>query len=485
MPHARGAVRALLAMGLALVAAVGCGVHFEHLPAGSIAGRAGQYDYSPSSIVSGDVLQLWWCGSDANPSDRSQFSDSIQYESFNLSTNEHEGPFPVLGETQYAWDALFTCNPKVVRGKFVNSLGNGKTYTYAMYYVALGATGNNSIGVAFSNDGKKWKKYPKPIISAETQDGYGVGQPAVLNVDHNSSIRMFYEDYSYYVHHVEAVSNDGVHFTGLGSLTLKGMNPFNPQPSWGDMAFDPTTGYWYAGFQTATRDLSTTGQYLERGQYGIELYRIPDDSVLTGATPWQLLTTIDTNLTGYESNFIPAFSRDPYGNLNIGSYPTITMYTSIANPPPPWNASELAAGIAGDIPYWDIASASWTPGQPLRALKRYVNNMTHEVTTGWIDPKGGFVLESTLGHLYEGPQQGATLPFYGCKKGETDYFLAVDMSCDGARILGTNGYGYSKPVAGLKLVPLYRCSTSADHFASLDAQCEGHGASQLLGYVLP
>ena len=58
-------------------------------------------------------------------------------------------------------------------------------------------------------------------------------------------------------------------------------------------------------------------------------------------------------------------------------------------------------------------------------------------------------------------------------------------ACEGARILGTNGYGYSKPVAGLNLVPLYRCSTSADDFVSNDAGCEGHAAGQLLGYALP
>jgi len=431
------------------------------------------------------VLKLWWCGADYNPSDITQFSDSIQYESIDLSTNQHEGPFAVLGETQYAWDSEYTCNPKVVQGKFVNPLGNGKTYTYAMYYVALGAVGNNSIGVAFSNDGLSWKKYPKPIISAETQTGYGVGQPAVLNVDHNAAIRMFYEDYSFNVHHVEAISNDGVHFTSIGTLTTNGLDPNNPGANWGDMAYDPETGYWYAGFNTGLRDPSTTGGQVERGQYGIELYRIPDGSVLTGSTPWQMLTTVDTNLTGSEANFIPTFARDPYGNLNVGAYPSIQMYTSMSNPPPPWNAAPALAAVYGSISYWDIGSATWVPNQPLRTLNRYFNQTAHEVTTGWIDSMGGFVLESTLGHLYESPQQGATVPFYGCKSGSTDYFVSVDISCGGARILGTNGYGYAKPVAGMNLVALYRCSTAVDHFVSKDPLCEGHAAGLLLGYALP
>ena len=87
-------------------------------------------------------------------------------------------------------------------------------------------------------------------------------------------------------HHVEAISSDGVHFIALGTLTTKGLDPTNPQPTWGDMAYDPATGYWYAGIQSAPGAiLSTTGKVHERGQYGIELYRIPDASLLTGSHP--------------------------------------------------------------------------------------------------------------------------------------------------------------------------------------------------------
>ena len=76
------------------------------------------------------------------------YSDTIQYESFDMSNNTHGEPAAVLGETPKAWDSVYTCNPKVIRGTFTNPLGDGKTYGYAMYYVALGdvAYGNNSIG---------------------------------------------------------------------------------------------------------------------------------------------------------------------------------------------------------------------------------------------------------------------------------------------------------------------------------------------------
>ena len=469
-----------LAIGLGLGIA-GCGFSLAPLPKGSIAGRTGNYDYSPSVIQSGNLQQFWWCGGAYNPNNSTQYSDTIQYESIDLSTQVRYGPVAVLGETAGAWDSVYTCNPKVVGGSFANPLGDGESFSYALYYVGLGPTGNNSIGVAFSKDGISWKKYPKPIISPETSTGYGVGQPAVYNTDQHAAIRLFYEDWSLYVHHVDTISTDGVHFTPVGIITTNGLDRTNPD--WGDMAYDPQNGYWYAGFNTADRDPSTTGNVLERASYGFELYRIPTASLLTGATPWQLLTTVDTNLTGYEGNFLPGFARDMYGNLIAG--PAIQIATSISDPPPPWNASPAAAGTSGAISNWKISSASWTPNGPLSALNRYINQNVHEVTTGWIDPNGGFTLESTLGHLYPSPQQGATVPFYGCKGGSMDYFVSLDSACEGARMLGRNGYGYSRPVAGLDLVALYRCSSGHDHFVSKDPNCEGQLTQELLGYVLP
>ena len=470
----------MLAMGLGIA---GCGVSLAPLPAGSVAGRVMIYDYSPSVIQSGNLQQVWWCGGGYNPSVKAQFSDTIQYDSIDLLTNAHSAPVPVLGETPGAWDSVYTCNPKVVQGVFANPLSDGKTYAYALYYVGLGSAPgtNNCIGVAFSNNGISWKKYPQPIISAETQNNYGVGQPAVYNTDQQGAIRMFYEDNSYGLHHVEAMSSDGVHFTKLGTLTENGLDPNSL--AWGDMAYNQEDGYWYAAFNTNNRNPASTGGVVERGAYGIELYRIPESSLLTGTIPWERLSTIDTSLTGYEENFIPGFVRDLYGNLIAG--PSIQMFTSISNPPPAWNASPAIAGLSADITHWNISTATWTPGHPLTTLNQYYNQTTHEVTTGWIDPNAGFTLQKTLAHLYESPQQGATLPLYNCKLGSTDYFISRDSACEKFLVLGTVGWGYAQPVAGLNLVPLYRCKTPQDHFVSTDPNCEGFETNELLGYAVP
>ncbi len=457
------------------------------LPQGAV-GNAGHYNYSPSIIETGNIRQFWWCSSGANPNDASQNTDAIFYESIDMSTLESSGLTLVLAETPGAWDSAYICNPKVIGGVFANPLGDSQNYSYAMYYVGTAAINgvNNSIGVAFSNDGIHWKKYPQPVIPSTSKTQYGVGQPALYNADQKAAIHMFYEDSNPTVHHVAAVSTDGLHFNVQGTLTFNGLDPDDPQPGWGDMSYDAKAGEWYAVFNRPLRPKSTTGGVLERGQYGIELYKIPQDALFTGASPWQQLVTMDTNATGFESNFIAGLVHDSYGNVNVASYPAIQMYTSLSYPPPNWDATAAEAANSAAVPTWILMPMDWSPeASATIPFNRYFNGSVHEVTTGWISPDGGFQLQRLLGHLYANPLHGATVPFYACKAAQTDYFVSLDVACEGQRILGKDGYGYAQPVDGLNLVALYRCSTGQDHFVSKDPKCEGQTTDELLGYVVP
>jgi hypothetical protein len=470
---------------LSAIAATGCSS--RSLPKGAV-GNLGQYNYSPSVIETGNTRQLWWCSPGANPSDPSQNTDAIYYESINMSTLESKGPTLVMAETSGSWDAALLCNPKVIGGIFENPLGDGNTYKYAMYYVAtqwLSGDGN-SIGVAFSNDGISWKKHPLPVIAATTPTSYGVGQPSVYNTDHKAAIYLLYEDTFPTLHHVAATSTDGVHFTVQGIVTSNGLDPDDPEGTWGDVAYDSKVGEWYAIFNRPLRPPSMTGGVIERGQYGVELYKIKQDALLSGASPWQQLVNMDTNSTGFESNFLAGFVRNFYGEVNVASYPTIEMYTTISYPPPSWEASPVAAGNSATVEQWILMPMKWAPDAGVTLpLNRYFNGHVHQVTTGWISPDGAFKLQQSLGHLYASPFKGATLPFYGCKRGQTDYFVSLDMDCEGQRVLGKQGYAYAQPVADLKLSALYRCSTSNDHFVSPDPKCEGETTDGPLGYIAP
>src|SRR5579864_4277157 len=252
-----GALMVLLSF-IMMLETVACS-NSESLPEGAI-GNIGQYNYSPSVIENEGTRQIWWCSPGFNPAENFH-SDAIYYQSVNIGTPDAKGPVLVLQETPGAWDSVFTCNPKVVAGVFQNPLGDGQTYTYAMYYVgtALLDGMNNSIGVAFSTDGVHWRKYPQPVILSTSLSGYGVGQPALYNADHKSAVKMFYEDSYPTTHHVAAVSNDGVHFTVQGTLSSNGLDPDDPQASWGDISYEPIAAEWYAIFNRPLRPASVTG----------------------------------------------------------------------------------------------------------------------------------------------------------------------------------------------------------------------------------
>lgn len=480
----------LVALVCALFCLGGCST-LSGTPANAVVGRAGVYDYSPSIIQVGHVQQFWWCGQGQNPADHSQNTDTIQYESINLDTGQQVGPEVVLAETPGAWDSAYTCNPQVVQGTFTNPLGDGASYKYALYYVGTAEVAgiNNSIGAAFSNDGIHWKKYPSPVIPTTNQQVYGPAQPVPYNSDGKQAIWLFYEDDEPPLapnSHVQTVSSDGVHFSSVGTLTTNGLNIPPTLASWGNIAYNPADSYWYASFNFPTRSLATTGNVQELGSYGFQVYRIPQNDLLAGKTGWLQLKTIDTNLTGYEMISGAGFARDPSGNLYQDDSGTLQIFPSFSNMWIPWNASPASAASQAAVNTWDIGKYTWSAKEPpLYDLKRYKNGISHDVTTGWIDPAGGFSIEETLGEVYKSPQQGATVALYSCKRGDVDFFLSLDGNCEGQHIIGINGYMYAQSVAGLVLSPLYRCSTGSGHFASGDPLCEGSKTEELLGYILP
>jgi len=177
--------------------------------------------------------------------------------------------------------------------------------------------------------------------------------------------------------------------------------------------------------------------------------------------------------------------HDMYGNVNVAAYPKIQLYTSVSYPQPDWRASPADAGLSARIETWILLPMEYVPGADSLALDRYYNGTIHEVTTGWTGTDAGFHLEGTLGHIYANALQGATVPLYGCKGGETDYFVSLDAACEGQRVLGTEGYAYSASSSAPNRVPLYRCFSGHDHFVSTDPKCEGATTEQLLGYAAP
>jgi hypothetical protein len=404
-----------------------------------------------------------------------------------------------------------------VRGSFANPFGDGRNYTYAMYYVGTTSGQDNSIGAAFSNDGGTWRKYPTPVLRF-TDPGhgyYGYGQPNATIV--NGRVELLFEDSDAsgapgpgalrngsasralpqraQVAHVlgpapvaavttrwyALADSDGATFGRPAPITAAGLP--SPTPSWGGAAFDPQDGRWYAAFNQLARPSGTTGGVVENGQPGAALYATDD---LDSGT-WTQLDTIDTVITGSEANFIAGLLRDPSGDLSGAFLPGVRVDLSQSWPRPAYNAFGAALGRSGQFNQWQIGWTTWRPGDAWRTLRRvdYAGGH-HEVTTGWWDTSVYHLENVGLGKLAEAPTGAATQPVYLCKFAATDYVDTLRSDCAGNYRSGLLGYLSPQPAPGLAAI--YSCVSSAGHFVSPDRACEGTSVDSLesaglLGYT--
>jgi hypothetical protein len=265
-----------------------------------------------------------------------------------------------------------------------------------------------------------------------------------------------------------------VHWSDVGALSTAGLP--SPAPNWGSAAYDPQDGRWYATFGSGWRSAASTGGVQEQGDGGFTLYAVTDP--LTGT--WVQLDTIDTALTGYETNFLAGMLRSPDGTLSATLLPSIKLLVSTANPRPAYNATHVQLGQDAAFNNWDIVWHLWTPGAVLRPLLRVHHSAQHDVAVGWYDSY--YAPEAfNLGSLYEAPSGAATTPLFLCKAFSTDWIPTTDPSCFGQLKVGILGYMYSSPGPGR--IALYRCTVpEVGDMVSLDPACEGQQADGLLGY---
>ncbi|MBE7158188.1 MAG: hypothetical protein INR62_07100, partial [Rhodospirillales bacterium] len=285
-------------------------------------------------------------------------------------------------------------------------------------------------------------------------------------------------------HHWIATSQDGIHFTTVAAITTKGLRTDAGLPSWSDMALNPKDGYWYALFNLPYRASSSTGDVGESGQPGFQLYRIRQDDLATGSVGWEEMVTIDTHLTGYESNFLPALLQDGMGRVFQDANGGLQFFVSFSNVKLTWDRAPKDAAKDAVGLNWDINKATWSPKDPVQStLNRYTNGSLHRVTTGPVD-LGEFTLEKALGQVYRRPMGQATVALFDCKADAKNAFASLDAACEGSYFAGLNGYIYAEAPAGVSVVPLYRCASGQDGFLSNDPHCEGASTTALLGYAL-
>jgi hypothetical protein len=435
---------------------------------GTLFSRPG-YDYGPSVIQEGDIQRFWWCGLGTIPGTGTQ-TDVVFYRSVNLTTRQWTNIQEVLWPSWGQWDGVYTCDPSVVAGRFRNPT-DGHVYTYAMYYTAtdLQAGTNGRIGLAYSNDGTNWVKYSgNPVILPEIYPTtrYGAGQAATVSYDEWAGIWLFYTDTSVPERGdriLVRTTTDGIHFSSPTVVPDTADTGGIVATANSDFAYDTASRQIYAALALRSR----AG---DRETYHFGLYTILAAALMQGTGTWKQLAEISTNTTGYYLNHSPGLLRDRYGRVT------------------PWLPNTLEAYFAGgtnDPATWDLTWVTWHPTPASLPLNRFYNKAArvHWVTSGFVPP--GFGLEGTLGYLPMTHQPG-TEALFSCQAGldGLDQFVSRDPACEGHFVLGPDGWIYTSPIAGKKIVPLYRCYTGSDHFVSNDAKCELSMTEGQLGYAL-
>ena len=276
------------------------------------------YNYVPSGIRSGNQLEIWWCG--LGPT-----SDNIFFQRIDLDDRNADPIVSAIQPTPGAWDGLHTCDPSVIRGRWELE---GATYTYAMYYTGTDDPANlgsrNGLGVAYSNDGVTWVKYPFSIYRNErTQPpSYGIGQQAALSTDGLSAVSIIVNDVTpnkdpngppNTSEWKLLSSDDGRHLRFAGRVTKAGM--ITPELLQADFALDAATGTIY--------------MITDRNgdQSRIDLYRMPFCNLVKPKGAWTHLATFSQETTGQPFNQGAGFVRDGAGSLR-GLIPDLSVVFS-------------------------------------------------------------------------------------------------------------------------------------------------------------
>ncbi|MDS0849239.1 hypothetical protein [Burkholderia cenocepacia] len=268
-------------------------------------GPNNRYNYVPSVIMLADGTQkMWWCAGGAS-------SDVILYRSINANTQQIiTDTTQVLAEgVSGSWDSVFVCDPSVIMGDFTYPDGSGVHYSYLMYYTGTDNSTNggidNGVGVAYSNDGVTWRKWPFPILRTSSTE-YGIGEQSAISADGKSAVWLFVLqklDSSPQHYHLY-YSTDGVHLQYKFQVSESGViGNFITEA---DFAFDYNGGNVYM-VTNRINDEAT-----------MDVYQMPWTSLSNGT--WQHFASLGANGTykptpaSYKYNGGAGFLRNEFGN---------------------------------------------------------------------------------------------------------------------------------------------------------------------------
>ena len=294
---------------------------------GVILDRANAYDGYPVHLLIDGVHKIWFC-SQSPETDH----DGIYYseKTGDLSTTTGwSTPIELFNITDIPWavsgGGVNVCDPTIIRGDFTY---NATSYSYALYFTADTTalqTGDNAVGVAFSNDGINWTIHGSPVITPDGgYDGtYGAGASGVAWGPVPGRVYQLFRDSTagfgnWRIRYKE--STDGLNFTPTPSLdTPMSEASASDRGDAPELAFFAPDSHWYAALNTTGGGDPLTCRALRS--------HAQDDIFST----WATIDGFSGSITGDEVALLPSLARNENSSLYVDPDGYIFIFYTTGN----------------------------------------------------------------------------------------------------------------------------------------------------------
>lgn len=281
--------------------------HGQLLFDGAILDRANAWDAYPSILYEDGYFRMWWCSTSPTTGGDGIF---LAQKAESLGAGGWEIVGEVINHLSSPLATNHTCDPSVVRGSFEF---NSTQFPYALYYTYDQASGvDNSVAVAFSQDGVTWNHHTSPVL---TPDGgfngeYGAGASSCFWDRTVDQLHVYFADTTYGFGTLPQIrykaSTDGLLFDPTPSYPTSMVLGFTPENFGGspDVAFSSATGQTYGVMSR-----------LDAGEN--ELLVVKTDGGLSDSAEWREIGRIGEELTGQPSSWEPGLARNSDSTLYI------------------------------------------------------------------------------------------------------------------------------------------------------------------------
>ena len=308
-----------------------CGAQFDFV-------ADGIYNYCPSIMqVDENTAYIYYC------TNRSYY-DIVDYVGSRKGTRQEDGTWKwdrkeqiVLSPQKGAWDAHHTCDPSVIKGKF---LYQGEEYSYLMAYLGCTSYDNqdNKIGLAVAKNPQDTfvRIGEVPFVDFEFDGSediweWGVGQPSLVNMDKEGRVMMFYTrgdrngTRTLYAEWDLSDLSAPVQLSG-GTLSAAGLVNLNGGADImnnADFLYDPATNRFYA-VSDCHPNPSDEPNFIS-SHFRVTYF---DASADFETVVWESLAQIGPEETGAPRNHDNGILRDAYGHLPDGY---LTVFYTVAS----------------------------------------------------------------------------------------------------------------------------------------------------------